>query len=387
MKTPAFSTCRTPARRAACHLTLHLAAVLFALLSTIDLAGAANKAQAQERAFDHAGLARQALERHLRPGYGKLLEAARNLEEKASAFCKAEPGRDNAPLHQAFRETVLAWSRMAHIEFGPIQEDRRQTRLFYWPDRKGIGRRQVSAALRKRDPSVIDPASLARKSVAVQGLGALEQILYGAGAQTFATASEARDHRCAYMIAVAANIEGIAADILSGWSAEGSYARIYLAPGLQNPIYLEPSEVTLEIAKAFLVGLERLRDVKIAGPLGLRKKSSRRSRAAFRSSRLSSEAIAAGLEGLMGLYTHGGLQRSISDHESGMGEAILSELEHSLSVLNSITIPMGEAAEDTETAEKLVAIGFPLKNARSEAARILAQAAGINLGFNALDGD
>jgi len=48
---------------------------------------------------------------------------------------------------------------------------------------------------------------------------------------------------------------------------------------------------------------------------------------------------------------------------------------------------MKEAIEDPEMEDKLMAVGFPLKNAKGETARVLAQGAGLALGFNALDGD
>ncbi len=337
--------------------------------------------------FDHAGLARQVLEQHIRPGYATLLEATWAFETKATRFCRAAPGADMAPVRAAFADLVLAWSRIEHIQFGPVMADRRNARILYWPDRKSLGRKQIARAVSKRDPSVLALDTLAAKSVAVQGLGAAEYLLYRTGVEAFAAAGEVRDHRCGYLTTVAANLARIGEAIVSDWSADSAFAKTYSSPGPDNPSYLEASEVTLEIAKAFLVGLERLRDIRIAGPLGLGRKTARRTRAAFEPSGLSTRALAAYLEGLVALFAKGGLQARIEGHEAGMGKAILADLTQALTQLQSIATPMQQAAETPETENKLIAIGFPLKNARAETSRVLAEAAGLSLGFNALDGD
>ncbi len=72
--------------------------------------------------------------------------------------------------------------------------------MLFWPDRKGTGLKQVQAALASKDPTAADAAQLAGKSVAMQGLGALEFVLYGTGSEELATAGES--YRCAYGAAI-----------------------------------------------------------------------------------------------------------------------------------------------------------------------------------------
>lgn len=344
-------------------------------------------ARVQAQGFDHAGLARQVLERHVRPSYEALAHAAQSFELATSEFCEARPGIPVGPVRQTFRELVFAWERISHIRFGPVMDEQRHHRILYWPDRKGLGRRQIAGALRNRDQSVTETGSLAGKSVALQGLGALEYLLYGPGAALLHKDGEARGHRCGYLTAAGKNFANVANDIVAGWDGEEGFTKVFLEPGTQNPRYLKQPEVTLEIAKAFLVGMELLRDIRIAGPLGLQRGKGRRTRAAFETSRLSTEAIAANLEGLVHLFNGGGLRERIEAYESGMGEAINNDLAISLEGLKGVKLPMKEVAEDPDVEVELIAIGFPLKNAREQTARVLAQAAGLSLGFNALDGD
>ena len=79
----------------------------------------------------------------------------------------------------------------------------------FWPDRKGIALRQVQAILAKQDATATDPATLKTKSVAVQGLGALEYVLFGTGAEALALPEG--DFRCDYGNAITSAVSDVAA--------------------------------------------------------------------------------------------------------------------------------------------------------------------------------
>lgn len=340
--------------------------------------------QGAAQGFDHDRLARTFLDRHISPGYQRLTDAARALDGRARAFCEAGPGADMAPLRAAFGDVALAWAGIEHLQFGPVMAERRHARMLYWPDRKGIGRKQVARAIRKRDPSVTDPTSLARKSVALQGLGAVEQLIHGSGAAGFDAPGAARAHRCGYLTAAAANLAGIAGNILSGWTSPSGFRKTLLEPGPGNAVYIDASEVTLEIVKSFVLGLERVRDARIAGPLGLDRS---RGRPAFMLSRLSTRAITANIEGLRHAYATGGLMDAITEPAAGIERSILFDLDQALGHLRAVDLPISEAADDPDAEDRLIAAGYPLKNARQQFIAVLSQAAGISLGLNTTDGD
>src|SRR5690606_22737995 len=95
-----------------------------------------------------------------------------------------------------FPAVVTAWSRIELYRFGPLMAQNRSDRILFWPDRKGIALRQVQAILADKDEAALAPETLARKSVAVQGLGALEFVLHGTGSEDLATPDGA--FRCDY---------------------------------------------------------------------------------------------------------------------------------------------------------------------------------------------
>ena len=98
------------------------------------------------------------------------------------ALCAAPSQQALDAARQSFGETVDAWSAIEIIRFGPVTEENRLERMLFWPDRKGTGLKQVQAALAAKDATATDAGSLASKSVAMQGLGALEFVLFGTGA-------------------------------------------------------------------------------------------------------------------------------------------------------------------------------------------------------------
>ncbi len=230
-------------------------------------------------AFDHAGVARNAVEQHIRPGYKRLADATAALNESLKAFCADQQEASLAAAKQAYADAVTAWGRIEHLRFGPIMEDHRYERIVFWPDPKGIGSTQVSRAMSKNDPTLISPESLGKKSVALQGLTALEQVLYG----RTGLLGQKTGFRCQYAMAIGANLAAIAAAVDSAWNAPDGYCRLMLNPGADNPVYMQPGEVTQELVMAYATGLLSVRNLKIGAPLGL-VQSSKVSSAAFAAS-------------------------------------------------------------------------------------------------------
>ncbi len=103
--------------------------------------------------------------------------------------------RQREALKKDFADTVLAWAAVEFLRFGPMSQIGRPERFDFWPDPRGVTLRQVNALIAKRDASALDPAALAKKSAAVQGLSALEILLYDDAHSIAADDEEAR-YRC-----------------------------------------------------------------------------------------------------------------------------------------------------------------------------------------------
>lgn len=374
---------RSPAGKTRTVILLGLTAVLLALPAL---------GQETTQPFDHAGLARQALEAHIAPGYSRLAEAAAKLSQTLDRHCARPFSKRPRAVDAAFSELVAAWGRVEHINFGPVTTDNRIERILFFPDRRGLGGRQISRVLETRDPAVTDASTLAGRSVALQGLGALDVVLYDLGSSTPST-PEHRAHRCAYARAIATNIASLTRAIFEEWSKPDGYRHDWLNAGSGSRVFVKPSETTLALAKAFNHGLERVRDERLATALGLGRQR-RKLPAVLNKSGQSLTLLKANIDGLLELYELGGIHRAIAPPElpedqggiSAKARLVASELASARNVVAAV-MHVPSPFDDPATYRRLTSVGFPLKNARELAHEVLTLTANLTLGFNSSDGD
>ncbi len=336
---------------------------------------------------DHAAIAKASLNEAIRPGYAALADSASALDAKVAALCKEPSAAALGEAKDAFAGTVGAWSKVEIFRFGPIVQDHRYERLFFWPDPKSLGLRQTEDALAKKDESVTEPATLAAKSVALQGLPALEYLLYGEGADGLAKGGGDSAFRCRFAASIAANIAAIAKQVDDGWRDGAPFATSFLEPSANDPVYHAPKEVTLELFKAFASGIELVRDQKLGKPLGATPAEARPKLAAFWRSDLVFANMIGNLQGIRLLFAKGGFAQVVHDDSPGVEDSILFDLDHAIEVLGGMDEPFAVVAADETLRAKLEALRVSLKSAGQTAGDIIARGAGLSFGFNAMDGD
>lgn len=367
--------------------------VRLATAAALSLFGLAHHAHA----FDHAQVARRALENHIRPGYTRFASAAAALEGDTRALCEMPSPAGLARLRGAFREALLAWGRVEHLRFGPISEDKRYERILFWPDQRGLGRRQVERLLADEASKGLTAAELAGKSVAIQGFSALDIVAFAPGSEAMTRPDGAAPARCAYARSIAGNIAVMAKAVETAWADPSGYSASWLDPRAGNPHFLTPKETTRALVTAYLAGLEQTRDLRLAGPLGFRdpRRRIRPLTPPMPNSGLAVLLIAANIEGVRALLSESGfLEKGIVGSPAGEGEsttsvlaAIAAELDNAAASAKAAADLSAEPFKNTEARQKLVPIGFPLKNARVTGGTYLSRAAGLGVGFNAGDGD
>lgn len=349
-------------------------------------------AQAAPADFDHAKLARTARTEFIIPGYERLAASLDQLDKAVTGLCRSPGAPALATARDAFRDVIANWGYIEVIKFGPVASKNRLERIFYWPDRKSIGRRQVARVLRKKDVSALDQQKLAQKSVAVQGLTALELVLHGSGADRLA-GDEKQSFRCRYGATVVANLRSMTSHILNGWRGTGGFAKTWLQPGPDNPAYFTPKETTLELVKVVDHELENIRDRRIAPVLGFGANRKRKSRPVLWRSGLSMVLIDANIRGIRGLFVDGGLSDAYiasKPYDGERAEDAMNNITNELTFLLRMSgklVGDGQLFSDPKQTQRLVPIGYPLRSIRANAVGLLKSAAGLSIGFNASDGD
>jgi predicted lipoprotein len=252
----------------------------------------------------------------------------------------------------------------------------------------------VAKALETREAALLDAAALGGRSVGLQSLSALDVVLFDPAHKDIKDAA-ALDYRCRYALSIAGNLDRIARDILAEWSRPDGYRKTWLEPGPGNAAYQKPAETTMALAKALLQGLERVRDERVGGPLGFGKQR-HKTAAALHTSGRTLLLVVGNIDGLIDLYRTGGMEDAIREAQPRDAAAAAGLPAISLLVEKEMVTARGVAQtlvgtpkpfDDKGSVQRLIAIGFPLKNARDQAMGLLTLTAGITLGFNASDGD
>ena len=124
----------------------------------------------------HADRVDSIIETQILPDMAALATSTTALDAAAQADC--DPGSET--LQTAFLSAFADWTRISHLRFGPVEKDNRGFALAFWPEPRAQTSKTLAALLRAADPVIDDPDSFSQVSVAVQGLYALEYMLFDA---------------------------------------------------------------------------------------------------------------------------------------------------------------------------------------------------------------
>jgi len=370
------------------HGARHLGAALIAaafLASVASVARAVDATAAGAVRKTHAEMVQSAIDGHIIPRISQLHDATAHLKEDLKTFCAA-PASDagaKAKIEHSFERTIAAWGDIDFLRFGPITEANRLERFFFWPDPRGTTQRQLQALLAKRDAALLEPGALRGQSAAVQGLGALEFLVYSDTKPIGGADDEAR-YRCAFASAIAANLEGLAGEIETGWIAPAGWRAKMLAPGSDNPVYKDASETAREVVKALLTGLQITQDrnalPRLQAALATPPKNVR---LAFERSGMSDRYLGQQLASISAYFDATGLLAFVPADKPWMKAFIPRAFE----TLVADARLLSRADKDDEKITRLRKMRFSINGLRQIIARELAPAADIILGFNELDGD
>lgn len=322
---------------------------------------------------------------YARPAVAKMTDAAAALESALGGWCAKPDAAGAGRVGDAFKTLAHAWSGVEILRFGPLVQANRFERLAFWPDTRGVMPRQVQALIAAKDDALLKPGALAGRSVAVQGLPALEYVLYGEPDLLKQTGAPGFAYACGYATAVSANVATISRDLVEAWSAQGEFGRQFAKPQPGNDLYRSSQEVAAEAMKALSTGLQFARDVKIEPVLGDTPQAARPKRAAFWRSGLSTSLLAANVDALKAFHVAGGYP--LPAGEEWMDASVRGELSSAAATLRAVPAPLEQALASEDGRRLLVLASLTLKNAKAIVDENLAPALGVTIGFNALDGD
>lgn len=218
---------------------------------------------AQEATAQHAVVVQQLVEDVYQPRHRHFRQATQRFLEVAKRSCKERSDDSVFELRDQFASLLVAYSGIELYKIGPLLEDNRQNRLFFWPDKHRVVERRLSVLLADSDSTTINGYKLSGKSVALQGLPAVERLLFGKDARkNFAADSPTPD--CQIVTAIAQNMHSMAIAIDNGWNARSELVESMLVRIANSRYFRTEDEVLSSILTQILEGIDVVRNQKIA---------------------------------------------------------------------------------------------------------------------------
>lgn len=339
---------------------------------------------------DYEGLNRALSEAVVVPAYQRLAGTAARLEADIGAFCEQPTPEGYEKSLAAFHAMMDAWQRAQPIAFGPVTWEGRAARIEFWPDKNGVGARQLRKALAAMDPELAAPGGLEGKSVALQSLSALERILFTRGERLAAGGGSDEDrYACALAVAIARYQAALAAGLVDDWTGPDGYLAAVLGAVGGNANYATADEASRDFLKSLVGAIDAAIQLKIERPLGASPDKARPRRAESWRSGRSLDNIVANLETAQALYIapggFGDLMTAVGSGPLDLG--LRKAFEDALALAHSVGMPLREAVKDPEGRAHLDALLEKLRSLRLLISGSVASDLGLTIGFNAMDGD
>ncbi len=340
----------------------------FPILSLLALALLAAPSARALTDAEYSALNQRAIEQHLRPRYEVLAAATATLAANAERFCQSPTSEKLPELQSSYHAATDAWQDVQHVRFGPVELFFRSQRIAFWPDQRNSIGKQMAAMLARRDAAWLTPEKFARGSVAIQGLPAMERLLFGADAAKLPAPGEDARYRCAYLNAIAANLAGIAREVRDEWQ--------------KQPV--DGKDTSLDLFKSLYTAVELVADHKLARPLGASTAEARPRLAESWRSRRSLGNIRHNLDAAQHLYTTA-FAPVIADR--ALRADVSQAFGRAVAAADGVTMPLEDAVQDRNGRAALENLGSAVIALKQILMQRLPAALDLPLGFNALDGD
>jgi uncharacterized protein len=370
-------------RLSAFALTLFLAAPGLATEGLAQDTAAAPPSTLSEAATKHVMV--KVVDDFIRPGYRQFSGQSALLTNAMADLCATPSDKTYAAAQTAFAQTARSWSQIEIVRVGPVLDAYRFERILFYPDRKGTGLRQVQAVLAGADEGATTPAGLAQKSVAVQGLGALEFVLYGTGKDVLV--SETNGFRCRYGLSIAGNVQRIATELTQAWDEPDGIQQDWKNPGKDSAVFRDGHEGVTEALGILVHSAEATRDQRIETFYKGEANNTFPRQALFWRSKLTFPMLAGNLEGIHRLLDASGFRDLLAPDQQPIVGSIDLLLTSLTKLANEVNPDVEVAVADQAERQKLDVL---LKNSRDLILRLndgLGGGLGLGAGFSFSDGD
>jgi predicted lipoprotein len=327
------------------------------------------------------------------PAYQLFSQNSQQLADTVDNFCGAPNAEQFNMVRAAWRVNVDSWSAVQNLQFGPLLIDNQAWKIQFWPDKKNLIARKVEGLVRTGE--ALDVKRIDDASVVVQGLSALEYLLFDSKFGVLERYTDEQGiRRCELLSAVSTHLQGVASGLFNDWRPEvGNYLEIFTQTGEHNAEYPDDSVAMANLLGTLVEGVELIKRDKFERPLGLASSDSQAQIYLLEwwRSQYSKSAIISNLTALKTIFLaadgYGLDDYLLNAKERGdLSSQIQQRFDSSIAAANAMPNSLFASAEPY-SQEKLIAFQKEINQLLVILKTELPEALGINLGFNAKDGD
>lgn len=318
------------------------------------------------------------------PAFDNLVTVTTAFAKTAEAFGAKPDAAGLDAVKQGFNETSDAWAAAQQFRIGALAQEQRTERFAYWPERRNVVEKQYLALLAGKGKDGLAAAQFANASVAIQGLPALERILYGEdkGQDLLKGASAAR--RQVIVVAIAHNLQSIATDARAAWQdllkdpakAASSFAA-------------SPAEGTAQSYTNLLTITQIVAEQKIGAPLGGADAASAKPKAAeqWRSGRSMRNIVVNLQTAKNSVLAPGGYGDLLAADQAALKADVAKAFDDAIAAANTVGDDFTTDITHQDHRKPVTALLVKINHLRDLLRQQMPPALGVTLGFNELDGD
>jgi len=323
------------------------------------------------------------IETWLLPRYDTLVASTGAQLAAWTSYC-AKPDADGiAALKASFGTTADSWSAVEFVTMGPVSLSLRADRFNFFPDRRNSISRGMAELISDPDPARLTIERIAQASAAIQGLPALERLLFEEGAAAALASGPESAHRCTYGTVIALNLANIAKEVRTAWGDKTSGALGAVVSGKGDPALFPdvnalPGMILTDLSGAYQRATDtRILPVLASGPDDAKP--------------LLADGWRAGRSGrvvTVMIESADALLKDVAKQVPSRPQWVVGKAADAADkAAAEFPADLGAAAQTAEGVAKIQAAVKLFKAAQLTVYRPIASYFGISLGFNALDGD
>ncbi|MEP2650512.1 MAG: imelysin family protein [Paraglaciecola sp.] len=264
---------------------------------------------------------------HIIPNYSTMQTQAQSLVDTAIAFCAldTQTNSDLDNLQQRWSDFNQSWQSIQWVKLGAISEDNRIFRMEFWPDTQQKVPEDIDDLIADHAQIIVTSELISEESVTVQGISALEYLLFPANSSHSLLNADDKVKRCEITVAISENLLNMTTEILTDWQVTGADYRSEVINGSGD--FDSVQEVVEELVTTWLEHIEIVEDKKINEVIGAESPGNPEDAEHYLSDE-SLLSIATNIDTIMAIYTN----------EDGKGfDDILTDFIELPTVNNDIT--------------------------------------------------